>query len=115
MIKEIDRPVVCNRLRVIRLRSISDSARGLSFKENSRSVYPGSYHQTGRYRPSEDSPFQGTSSVVFLFEATELGKARRARSQMQPGRMFQRKLVFSNILQRLLVRTPLTFRIRICF
>ena len=68
-----------------------------------------------RYRPGEDSPFQRTSSVVLLFEATELSKARRARSQVQPGRMFQRKLVFSNILQRLLVRTPLTFRIRICF
>ena len=115
MIKEVDRPVVCNRRRVARLRSTSDSARGFPFKENSRSVYPGSYHQTGRYSSCDDSPFQRASSIVLLFESTELSKARRARSQVQPRRMFQRKPVFSNILQRLLVRTPLTFRIRICF
>src|ERR1700723_740379 len=114
MNKNIGRPVACNGLRLTRFRSIPESARGLPFKDNSRSVYPGSYHQTGRYRPGEDSPFQRTSSIVLLFEATELSEARRARSQVQPSRMFQRKPVFSNTLQRLLVRTPLTFRIRIC-
>jgi hypothetical protein len=98
VVKEIDCPVHNGQfcallLRLVRYNvSIGLLDDGLHSEEGDR------HKQAGRDTPRENSPSRGASSFELSLETPEFGKARRARSQVQPGRMIGRQAILRDVL-----------------
>ena len=98
VVKEIDCPVHRSQLRSLLLRLIRSGVSIGLLDDGSHSEETDRHEQAGRDAPRQNSSLRAAHGFELSLETPEFGKARRARSQVQPGRMIGRQAILRDVL-----------------